>query len=150
MVPGRPPPAVTVAAVVADQGRLLMVEERIQGRLVLNQPAGHLDPGESLAAAAVRETVEETGWQIALEAFIGAYQWTAPGGREYLRFAFAAVPVAHDPGRPLDRGIVRALWLAPDALRDQAGRHRSPLVWQVVSDWLDGRRYPLDLVARLA
>lgn len=143
------PAAVTVASMVAREGRLLLVEERIDGRLVLNQPAGHLDPGETLAEAAVRETREESGWDIELEAFIGTYQWTAPGGQAYLRFAFAGRALAHDPDRPLDTGIERALWLTPGELRAEAGRHRSPLVWQVAADWLAGRRYPLDLVRSL-
>ncbi len=142
-------PDVTVASVVARAGRLLLVEERIEGRLVLNQPAGHLEPGESLAEAAVRETREETGWDIRLEAFVGAYQWTAPGGQQYLRFAFAAQALGHDPARPLDEGIERALWLTPAELRAQADRHRSPLVWQVAADWLAGRRHPLSLVQAL-
>ena len=142
-------PDVTVASVVAREGRLLLVEERIEGRLVLNQPAGHLEAGESLAEAAVREAREETGWDIRLESFIGAYQWTAPGGQHYLRFAFAGQALAHDPARPLDAGIERALWLTPAELQAQARRHRSPLVWRVAADWLAGRRQPLSLVQSL-
>lgn len=144
-------PDVTVATVVVSDGRLLMVEEMVGGRLVLNQPAGHLEPDETLLDAALRETREETGWDVRLTAFIGAYQWKAPAtdaadGRHYLRFAFSAVPVSHDPARPLDAGIERAVWMAPDALRAAAGRHRSPLVWQAVDDHLSGRRHPLDLL----
>ncbi|AKC88013.1 NUDIX hydrolase [Pseudoxanthomonas suwonensis] len=142
-------PDVTVASVVARDGRLLLVEERIDGRLVLNQPAGHLEPGESLAQAAVRETREETGWDIALDAFIGAYQWTAPGGQPYLRFAFAGRALAHDPALRLDDGIERAVWLTPAELRARSDHHRSPLVWQVAADWLAGRRHPLSLVQAL-
>ncbi|TWG91831.1 ADP-ribose pyrophosphatase YjhB (NUDIX family) [Luteimonas sp. J16] len=143
-------PDVTVATVVVDDGRLLCVEERVQGRLVLNQPAGHLEPDESLVEAALRETREETGWDVRLTAFVGAYQWKVPDtGAHYLRFAFAAEPVAHDPARALDEGIERALWLTPAELRAAADRHRSPLVWRVVADFLAGRRHPLDLVAQL-
>lgn len=142
-------PHVTVASVVAREGRLLMVEESIGGSRVLNQPAGHLEPGESLAEAAARETLEETGWDIRLDAFIGCYQWQAPNGSDFLRFAFAGTALAHHPERPLDEGIERALWLAPEQLRTEAHRHRSPLVWQVVADWLAGRRQPLDLVRSL-
>lgn len=142
-------PAVTVATIVADGGRVLLVEERAGGALVLNQPAGHLDPGEWLAAAAVRETVEETGWTVRLTHFIGAYQWLAEDGSPFLRFAFAAEPVSHDPDRPLDRGIERALWMTPAELQAAQARHRSPLVWRTVSDFLAGRRHPLDLVAEL-
>lgn len=143
-------PDVTVATVVVRDGRLLQVEEAIAGALVLNQPAGHLEPDESLIQAAVRETLEETGWQVQPTAFIGAYQWKADNGRHYLRFAFAADPVAHDPQRPLDTGIVRALWMTPAELEAAAPRWRSPLVWQVVADFLAGRRYPLDLLRQVA
>lgn len=150
-LPGRDwHPDVTVASVVARDGRLLLVEERIDGRLVLNQPAGHLEPDETLAEAAVREAREETGWDIALESFVGAYQWTAPGGQHFLRFAFAGRALAHDPARPLDAGIERALWLTPAELQARAAQHRSPLVWRVAADWLAGRRYPPSLVDRLA
>ncbi len=139
-------PDVTVATVVVRDGKLLMVEERAQGRLVFNQPAGHLEPDESLLEAARRETLEETGWEVELTAFIGAYQWKAESGRHYLRFAFAATPVRHQPERPLDDGIVQAHWLTPEELQQQADRHRSPLVWQVVQDYLGGRRSPLSLL----
>jgi 8-oxo-dGTP pyrophosphatase MutT (NUDIX family) len=140
---------------VVDGGRLLVVEEAVAGRLVLNQPAGHLEPDESLVEAALRETREETGWEVRLTAFVGAYQWKAadpPGGsgRHYLRFAFAAEPVSHDPSRPLDDGIVRALWMTPAELARARDRHRSPLVWQVVADHLAGRRHPLSTLRQLA
>ena len=149
-------PDVTVATVVVDGGRLLMVEESVGGRLVLNQPAGHLEPDESLHEAALRETLEETGWDVRLTAFVGAYQWKAPdnpdgtGGRHYLRFAFAAEPLRHDADRPLDEGIVRALWMTPTELEAAQARHRSPLVWRVVADFLAGRRQPLELIQHLS
>ena len=149
-------PDVTVATIVVRDGQLLMVEERANGALVLNQPAGHLEPDESLLDAALRETREETGWEVRLTAFVGAYQWKAPlhadgsGGRHYLRFAFAAEPVRELPDARLDEGIVRALWLAPEALRGMTSRHRSPLVWRAVADYLGGSRHPLDLVRHLA
>jgi len=148
-------PDVTVATIVIRDGRLLVVEEDAQGQRVLNQPAGHLEPDESLADAAVRETLEETGWEVRLTAFIGAYQWRAPvasdgsGGRHYLRHAFAAEPVHHHSERPLDVGIVRALWLSPAELHAELARHRSPLVWRTASDFLAGRRFPLDLLTHL-
>ena len=143
-------PDVTVATIVVNDGRLLMVEERAGGRLVLNQPAGHLEPDESLVEAALRETLEETGWDVRLTAFVGAYQWKAPEtGRHYLRFAFAAEPVLHHPERKLDEGITRALWLTPGELQSEAGRHRSPLVWRTASDFLAGRRQPLELLQHL-
>jgi 8-oxo-dGTP pyrophosphatase MutT (NUDIX family) len=149
-------PDVTVATVVVADGRLLCVEERVGGRLVINQPAGHLEPDESLLEAALRETREETGWDVRLTAFLGAYQWKAPGlsedrpGRHYLRFAFAAEPERHDPTRTLDDGIVQALWLTPDELLAARERHRSPLVWQVVADHLAGHRSPLTVLQHLA
>ncbi|MNV69768.1 Phosphatase NudJ [compost metagenome] len=143
-------PHVTVATVVVRDGRLLLVEEAINGRQVLNQPAGHLEPDESLAAAAVRETLEETGWTVRLSAFIGSYQWTAPDGTPFLRFAYAAEPVSHDADRPLDDGILRALWLTPAELKADPGRLRSPLVWQVVADYLAGQRHPLCIVKEAA
>lgn len=144
-------PDVTVATVVVSEGRLLCVEERVNGRLVINQPAGHLEPDESLAEAALRETREETGWDVRLTTFIGAYQWKAEEtGRHYLRFAFAAEPERHDPSRPLDEGIVQALWLTPDELLARRDAHRSPLVWQVVADHLAGQRTPLSVLQHLA
>lgn len=140
-------PDVTVATVVVADGHLLCVEERVNGRLVLNQPAGHLEPDESLQDAALRETREETGWDVRLTGFLGAYQWKAPEtGRHYLRFAFAAEPDRHDPARTLDDGIVRALWMTPEELLDARDRHRNPLVWQVVADHLAGHRFPLSLL----
>lgn len=159
MTDRKPPvwqPDVTVATVVVSHGRLLMVEESVGGQRVLNQPAGHLEPDESLVEAALRETREETGWDVRLTGFVGAYQWKAPvhadgsGGRHYLRFAFAAEPIRHDPARPLDDGIVQALWLTPAELQAEASRHRSPLVWRTAEDFLAGRRQPLDVLQHLA
>jgi 8-oxo-dGTP pyrophosphatase MutT (NUDIX family) len=136
---------------VVANGRLLCVEEKVGGKLVINQPAGHLEPDESLLEAALRETREETGWDVRLTAFLGAYQWKAPEtGRHYLRFAFAAEPDRHDPARRLDEGIVQALWLTPDELLAARERHRSPLVWQVVADHLAGHRTPLAVLQHLA
>lgn len=142
-------PDVTVATVVVREGRLLCVEERANGELVINQPAGHLEPDESLVEAAVRETREETGWNVRITHMVGAYQWKAPlhadgsGGRHYLRFAFAAEALDEIPGHRLDEGIVRALWLTPQELQALAPRHRSPLVWRSVSDFLGGGRHSL-------
>jgi 8-oxo-dGTP pyrophosphatase MutT (NUDIX family) len=144
-------PDVTVATVVVRDGRLLMVEETVGGARVLNQPAGHLEPDESLLNAALRETLEETGWDVELTAFIGAYQWKSPAdGRHFLRMAFAAEPVLHHAGRALDEGIVQALWLTPAELQAESARHRSPLVWSVVEDFLAGRRFPLQALSHFA
>jgi 8-oxo-dGTP pyrophosphatase MutT (NUDIX family) len=143
-------PDVTVPTVVVRDGRLLCVEERANGRLVINQPAGHLEPDESLLEAAVRETREETGWNVRITHVVGAYQWkAAETGRHYMRFAFAAEPVNEIPGATLDEGIVRALWLTPQELQAEAARHRSPLVWRTVADFLGGSRHPLSLVQQL-
>jgi 8-oxo-dGTP pyrophosphatase MutT (NUDIX family) len=143
-------PDVTVATVVVRDGRLLCVEERSNGHVVINQPAGHLEPDESLLEAAVRETREETGWNVRITHLVGSYQWKAPEtGRHYLRFAFAAEPVDEIPGATLDEGIIRALWLAPEELQAESARHRSPLVWRTVADFLGGSRYPLSLVQQL-
>ena len=144
-------PDVTVATVVVRDGCLLCVEERANGRLVLNQPAGHLEPDESLVEAALRETREETGWNVRITHVVGAYQWKAvETGRHYMRFAFAAEPLDEIPDATLDEGIVRALWLTPQELQAEAARHRSPLVWRTVADFLGGARHPLSLVAQLA
>ena len=143
-------PDVTVATLVVRAGRLLCVEERANGQLVINQPAGHLEPDESLVEAAVRETREETGWNVRVTHTVGAYQWKAETGRHYLRFAFAAEPVDEIAGAKLDEGIVRALWLTPGELQALAPRHRSPLVWQCAVDFLGGCRHPLSLVQQLA
>lgn len=143
-------PDVTVATVVVRDGRLLFVEESIGGRLVINQPAGHLEPGESLEQAAVRETLEETGWTVRCTHFVGSYLWSAADGRTFLRFAYAAEPLGHDPGRELDTGIVRALWLTPAELSAAEPRLRSPLVLQLARDWLAGQRHPLSAARYLA
>ncbi|MBO9721200.1 NUDIX hydrolase [Xanthomonas phaseoli] len=143
-------PDVTVATVVARDGRFLQVEEAIGGRLLLNQPAGHLEPNESLQDAAVRETLEEAGWDVRLTQFIGTYQWVAANGQCFLRFAFVADALTHHPERSLDTGVVRALWMTPDELRASTERLRSPLVWEVVADYLAGQRHPPSLVRHIA
>ncbi len=144
-------PDVTVATLVVRDGRLLCVEERANGHVVINQPAGHLEPNESLVEAAVRETREETGWNVRITHLVGAYQWKPEEtGRHYLRFAFAAEPLDEIPDARLDEGIVRALWLDPAELQALSARHRSPLVWRCAADYLAGCRHPLSLVHQLA
>jgi 8-oxo-dGTP pyrophosphatase MutT (NUDIX family) len=137
-------PAVTVATVVEREGRFLYVEERIRGELVINQPAGHLDPGESLVDAAIRETLEETAWQVQPQALVAVYQWRNPiDNGDVVRFTFAAAALAELPGRALDAGIERAVWLDREELIAQAGRLRSPLVLRSLDDYLAGIRIPL-------
>lgn len=144
-------PNVTVAAVVEHQGRFLLVEEEADGALVLNQPAGHLDKGESLQQAVVRETLEETGWHVAPEALLGVYRWCHPKKDiTYLRFTFVGRALRQEPNCTLDHGIVRALWLSPEELRRQSQRHRSPQVQRCVDDYLAGQRFPLEFLKDLA
>jgi 8-oxo-dGTP pyrophosphatase MutT (NUDIX family) len=144
-------PDVTVAALVLDAGRLLLVEEDVRGEVVVNQPAGHLEPEESLADAMVRECLEETGWSVEPTGLVGIYQWIDPDTRrQYLRVAFAARALKHNPEAPLDAGIVQPLWLTPDQLRECRHRHRSPLVMRAAQDFLDGRSFPLSAANWLA
>lgn len=146
-----PRPATTVATLAVRDGRFLLVEEQTQAGIRLNQPAGHLEAGETLAAAAARETLEETGYHVRPVALVGIYRWQAPGpaGATFVRFAFAAEIVEHDTHRRLDEGIVRAVWLDYDELLACRASHRSPLVLRCVDDYRAGLRRPLDLVTEL-
>lgn len=146
----RTPPHVTVATVVARAGTLLFIEEEGQGgELVINQPAGHLEAGESLVQAAERETLEESAWAVRITHLVGIYQWRAPDGAEFVRVGFAAEPLRHFPEQPLDTGILRALWLSPARMRAERARLRSPMVERLVDDWLGGARHPLQLIHTL-
>jgi phosphatase NudJ len=145
-------PSVTVAAVVERDGRYLLVEERTPEGLRLNNPAGHLDRGESPLQGVVREALEETACHFDAQALVGVYlarlQRDSTGEDvTYLRFAFCGTVGDPEPGRALDHGIVRTLWLTPQDVQASRGRHRSPLVWQCIADHLAGRRYPLDLLS---
>lgn len=148
-------PSVTVAAVIEADGRYLLVEEHTPEGLRLNNPAGHLERGESPQQAVVREALEETARAFTPEALVGVYlarfQRQAQGGGEaedvtYLRFAYGGRAGDPLPGRALDTGIVRTLWLTLDELRASTARHRSPLVLRCVEDHAAGRRHPLGLV----
>jgi ADP-ribose pyrophosphatase YjhB (NUDIX family) len=144
-------PSITVAAVIERGGQFLLVEEEDDGRIVCNQPAGHLEQHESLVEGCRREVLEESAWHFRPHALVGIYRWSTPALRPeavvtYVRFAFCGELDAHEPGRKLDAGIARALWLDADEIRASRERHRSPLVLRCVEDYLAGRRYPLDLL----
>jgi len=150
-MPQRWKPSVTVAAIIERDGRFLLVEEHTSEGLKLNNPAGHLEPGESPAGGCAREALEETAHAFQPTALVGVYlsRFQRAGTGEditYLRFAFSGELGPVEPGRTLDQGIVRALWMTPDEIRASTQRHRSPLLLRCVEDYLAGRRYPLDLV----
>lgn len=142
-------PSVTVAAVIERDGRFLFVEEDADGRRVLNQPAGHLEPGESLVAACVREVMEETAHRFVPEALVGIYRWTYPTKDvTFLRFAFRGRLEGVAEGRALDPEIIALHWLAPQELAARAAMHRSPLVQRCLEDFLAGRRFPLEILSQ--
>ena len=141
-------PHVTVAAIIEQDGRFLLVQERESGRAVLNQPAGHLEDGESLITAVIRETLEETGWHFQPEAVIGMYRWRHPvKSITYLRATFTGSALSHDTDRTLDEGIEDTLWLSVGEIRRQSEMLRSPLVLKSIEDYLAGARYPLSVLA---
>jgi phosphatase NudJ len=144
-------PSVTVAAVIERDGRFLMIEEETSEGLRINNPAGHLDPGETPAEGCAREALEETAWTFRpthlLGVYISRFQRSTTGEDiTYLRFAFTGELGDVVPGRALDHGIVRTMWMTADELRATADRHRSPLVLRCLQDYLDGVRYPLSAV----
>jgi len=146
-------PSVTVAAVVEQDGKFLLVEEHTQEGLRLNNPAGHLDPGESPAQGCAREVLEETAYPFVPTALVGIYlsrfvreRPTGPDDITYLRFAFCGTVGQVVAGWVLDHGIVRAVWLTPEEIRASQDRHRSPLLLQCMEDYLRGQRYPLEVI----
>jgi phosphatase NudJ len=144
-------PNVTVAAIVERDGRFLLVEEATAEGLKLNNPAGHLDPGESPADGCAREVLEETAHRFRPTALLGVYLSRVmhrPTGKDvtYLRLAFCGELGQHDPARPLDQGIVRTLWLTAEEIRASIERHRSPLLMRCVEDYLAGVRHPLSAI----
>ncbi len=150
-MPNRWKPNVTVAAIVEQEGRFLLIEEDTADGLRLNNPAGHLDPGESPIAACTRETLEESGYDFEPTALVGVYlnRFTRTRTGDditYMRFAFTGKLGAHHAWRSLDDGIVRTVWMTLAELRASADRHRSPLVLRCVEDYLAGRRMPLDFI----
>lgn len=140
-------PNVTVAVVTERDGKFLMVEETVNGRLVLNQPAGHLDEGESLSHAAAREALEETAWHVMPESLIGIYRWqSGTNAITYLRACFAARCIAFEDDRELDTGIERAVWLSYDELLNRVPQMRSPMVMRCIDDYRAGQRFPLSVL----
>jgi 8-oxo-dGTP pyrophosphatase MutT (NUDIX family) len=143
-------PDLTVAAVVERHGQFLLVEERVGNRMVFNQPAGHVERGESLIEAAIRETLEETAWHFEPESLVGIYFWEQPERqRSFLRFTFCGQVSNHDPLRRLDRGIERAVWMNREQILMRSSRLRSPMVMKCIDDYVAGTRYPLDMVTQL-
>jgi len=141
-------PHATVAAVIEKDSKFLVVEEVIHGEHVYNQPAGHLDPDETLLDAVIRETREESAWLFTPEAVTGIYLWKHPdNGETYLRVAFCGHCSDHDPAQELDTGIVQALWKSRDELLQRPEQLRSPMVINCIDDYLDGRRYPLSILS---
>lgn len=140
-------PHSTVATVIEDNGRFLLVEETDAGRTVFNQPAGHLDEGETLFEAAVRETLEETGWHVTLTDYLGTYVYRAPNDVTYIRHCFIGKAIRHDPALPLDDGIIAAHWLSADDILAPSFAARSPLVTKALEDYLAGTRLPLSSIS---
>jgi 8-oxo-dGTP pyrophosphatase MutT (NUDIX family) len=143
-------PHLTVATIIERDGRFLLVEEYADGDdLVYNQPAGHLDEHETLAAGAIRETLEETAWEVDVNAIVGVYYWTHPKGETFIRTCFAGTALHHHPDQPLDHGIQRAVWLTREEIALLGPRLRSPMVLRCIDDYLMGKRYPLNLFSYL-
>ena len=140
-------PEITVAAVIERERRFLIVEERIKSRAVLNQPAGHVEQGESLLAAVSRETLEESAWQFTPEWLTGIYLWRHPdSGCDTLRFTFSGSIAAHDPTRALDHPVIATHWLTRDELLARAATLRTPVVMRSIDDYLAGQRLPLSAI----
>ncbi|MGI9308521.1 MAG: NUDIX hydrolase [Gammaproteobacteria bacterium] len=143
-------PELTVAAVVEQRGRFLMVEEIADGKKVINQPAGHVEPGETLINAVVREAREETAWKFLPKAINGVYLWQHPEkGSRFLRVTFCGEVSDHDVKQELDTGILRTLWLSRDDLLARSEQLRSPMVMKAIDDYLAGVRYPSNMFQQL-
>lgn len=143
-------PHITVAALIEQDNRFLMVEEQSANGEVINQPAGHLENGETLIDAVKRETLEETAWTFEPDAIVGLHLWHHPATTaSFLRISFSGRCLRHDPNRTLDSGILRTLWLSKEELATQQSRLRSPLVLRCINDYLDGEHYPLSLIKSL-
>ena len=141
---------VTVATVVQQEGRFLLVEELVNGNKVFNQPAGHVEHGESLVEAAVRETFEETGWHVEIDSLVAMYRWQSPDTDDtFFRFSFSGSALKYNDGSKLDDGILRTVWMTPDELQSIEPRLRSPMVLRCIEDYIANKRFPLDVLTDL-
>ncbi len=140
-------PHVTVATIIERDNRFLLVYENSDGRQVYNQPAGHLEPDETLTEAAIREALEETAWTIKLTGVVGVNLYTAPSNNvTYFRTTFIGEAISHDPNRRLDDGIIDAVWLTYEEILARKDQLRSPMTLQIIEDYRAGRRFPLSVV----
>ncbi|GJM11217.1 MAG: NUDIX hydrolase [Lysobacteraceae bacterium] len=139
-------PRVTVAAIAQRGDKYLMVEETIRGKLWLNQPAGHLESGESLIDACKREVLEESGWRCEPTSMVGVWQWRANNGRQFLRFTFAVELLEELENHPLDDGIEQTLWLSSQEIAAERHRLRSPIIEASLARMAEDRNVPLDIV----
>ncbi len=140
-------PHVTVATIVERDGRFLLVYEEADGKQVYNQPAGHLDPNETLQEAAIRETLEETAWHVTLTGVVGVNLYEAPSnGVTYLRTTFIAEALTRDTERALDTGIIEAVWLTYEEILERRAQLRSPMTLQIIDEYRAGRRFPMDVI----
>ncbi len=140
-------PHVTVATIVERDGRFLMVYEEADGKRVYNQPAGHLDPHETLQEAAVRETLEETAWHVKLTGVVGVNLYEASNnGVTYMRTTFIAEAIHQEAGRVLDTGIIEAVWLTYEEILERRTQLRSPMTLQIIDEYRSGRRFPMTVV----
>ena len=143
-------PNTTVAAIIERDGKFLLVEEETADGVRLNQPAGHLEDGETVLQGVIRETREETAYEFTPEALLGVYHWRHPGKDiTYLRFAFTGTLGQHHAEQALDDGILRAVWMTPEEIRACQAIHRSPQVMTCIEHYLAGQRYPLAVVTHL-
>ena len=138
-------PHVTVATIIEKDNKFLMVEEELHGKKILNQPAGHLDKGETLIEAAIRETLEESAWEVTINHLIESAQWTSPSSNtHFLRACFAGSAIKHFPKQQLDKGIIRSLWMSRDEVAQNSHRLRSPLVLNHIDHYIAGKKFNLD------
>lgn len=144
-------PHVTVAAIIEKDDKFLLVEENIDGKIMLNQPAGHWENNETLVEAVIRETLEETAWHFSPENLIGIYQWKHPtrSDETYLRFAFSGSLIKFEESRKLDEPIIRTIWLDYETLQSNQAIHRSPQLLLCVEDYLSGKLFPLDCLTEV-